>query len=109
MDAVQRLETMLAAGTDNALLRFGLGNAYLARREFAIAVQHLRSAIEQDPHYSAAWKLLGKALTETGDASQAIAAYERGIAVAQAKGDLQAAKEMGVFLKRLQKSFPAQS
>lgn len=107
MDPIQRLEDMLAAGTDNALLRFGLGNAYLGRREFAMAAQHLRSAVEQDPHYSAAWKLLGKALAEAGLPSEAIMAYERGIAVAQAKGDIQAAKEMGVFLKRLQKSFPS--
>jgi len=99
---------MLAAGTDNALLRFGLGNAYLGRREFEKAAQHLRAAVEQDPHYSAAWKLLGKALAEAGRIQEAVTAYEQGMAVAQAKGDLQAAKEMGVFLRRLQKS-PSQS
>lgn len=108
MDPTKRLEDMLAAGTDNALLRFGLGNAYLGRQEFEKAAQHLRFAVAQDPHYSAAWKLLGKALAESGHSQEAMAAYERGIAVAQAKGDIQAAKEMGVFLKRLQKSVPPQ-
>ena len=56
-----------------------------------------------DPHYSAAWKLLGRALAEGGDAGGAIAAFERGIAVARERGDEQAAKEMGVFLRRLHK------
>lgn len=109
MDPIARFESMLAAGTDSALLRFGLGNAYLGRREFDKAAQHLRSAVEQDPQYSAAWKLLGKALADSGQLREAVEAYERGIAVAQANGDIQAAKEMGVFLKRLQKSPPPQS
>lgn len=100
---------MLATGKDSALLRFGLGNAYLSRHEFDRAVQHLRAAVEQDPHYSAAWKMLGKALADSGQLQEAITAYQQGIGVAQARGDLQAAKEMGVFLKRLQKMLPPQS
>lgn len=109
MDPIKQLEDMLATGKDSALLRFGLGNAYITRHEFDSAAQHLRAAVEQDPHYSAAWKLLGKALAESGRLQEAITAYEQGIAVAQARGDLQAAKEMGVFLRRLQKTLPPQS
>ena len=45
--------------------------------------------------------LLGKALTEMRETAGAIDAYTNGIAAATAKGDKQAAKEMGVFLKRL--------
>jgi hypothetical protein len=63
----------------------------------------LREAIAFDPHYSAAWKLLGRALAEGGDPAAAADACERGIAVARERGDEQAAKEMGVFLRRLQK------
>ena len=64
---------------------------------------HLREAVARDPRYSAAWKLLGRALADTGDAPAALAAYREGIAVAQARGDKQAAKEMTVFAKRLEK------
>jgi hypothetical protein len=52
----------------------------------------------------AAWKLYGKALTEAGESGAAIEAYRQGIAVAERRGDRQAAKEMAVFLRRLEKS-----
>jgi len=100
---VDNLEVLLAKGTDNALLRFGLGQEYSKLGNFDKAIEHLRRCLAQDSRYSAAWKLLGKALAETGRNSEAISAYENGIRVAEEKGDVQAAKEMKVFLKRLQK------
>lgn len=103
MSMIDNFEKMLANGTDNALLRFGLGQAYLGAGEFSKAAEHLRRATEHDPNYSAAWKLLGKALAEHGDTAAALQVYQQGIQVATSKGDVQAAKEMQVFLKRLQK------
>ncbi len=85
------------------MLRFGLGDAYLKAKEPAAAAIHLRHAVDQDPGYSAAWKLLGNALAEGGSAAEAAEAYRQGIRVAEEKGDVQAAKEMRVFLKRLEK------
>lgn len=102
MGIIDNFENLLRAGTDNALLRFGLGNAYLARGEPVRAAEHLRRALEHDGTYSAAWKLLGKALMQSGDEDAAIDAYRHGIATARAKGDVQAAKEMRVFLRRLE-------
>lgn len=101
MDAADRFEALLAAGKDGALLRFSLGMHYLKAGDAARAAMHLREAVRQDPKYSAAWKLLGKALAECGEKAEAQAAYRNGIAVAEARGDKQAAKEMAVFLKRL--------
>lgn len=101
-ELVQRLEDMLARGGESALLRFSLGNAQLAD-DPAAAATHLRRAVELDPDYSAAWKLLGRALVQDGQAEAAREAWTRGIAVAEARGDVQAAKEMRVFLKRLDK------
>ncbi len=101
MGMIENFEKMLAEGKDNPLLRFSLGNEYLKAANISSAVMHLRAAVALDSNYSAAWKLLGKALTETGDVAGARAAYESGIAAANAKGDKQAAKEMAVFLKRL--------
>jgi Tfp pilus assembly protein PilF len=98
------LEKLLAAGRDDALLRFSLGNACLKEADAAAAAEHFRRAVEHDPAYSAAWKLLGKALEETGDHAGAVEAWRSGIEAAHARGDVQAAKEMQVFLKRLQKS-----
>ena len=97
------LEKMLAAGRDDALLRFSLGNACLKEGDATAAAEHFSSAVAHDPAYSAAWKLLGTTRAEVGDTVGAEAAWNRGIEAAQARGDVQAAKEMQVFLKRLLK------
>jgi len=102
-DFISRLRTQLGGPRDGALLRFSLGNALLGQGDAGGAAVALREALAFDPHYSAAWKLLGRALAEDGDTVAAIAAFEHGIAVARARGDEQAMKEMGVFLRRLQK------
>ena len=92
---------MLGGPRDSALLRFGLGAAYLksARKDEAVTV--LQSAVALDPMYSAAWKLLGKALQNSGQPDAAREAFKLGITAAETWGDIQAAKEMKVFLRRL--------
>ena len=103
MSAIENLKKLLEQGKDSAMLRYGLGDAYLKADDPHNAAEHLRRAVKQDPGYSAAWKLLGKALAASGSAEQAAQAYQSGIEVAEEKGDVQAAKEMRVFLKRLEK------
>lgn len=95
------LKTMLEQGQDNLILRFGLGQALLKQGEAVSAIEHLSRALEFDPEYSAAYKLLGKAYAANEQYSQAIEAFQQGIEIAERKGDIQAAKEMKVFLKRL--------
>ena len=94
---------MLDQGQDSLILRFGLAQALLKQGDSDQAIEHLLKALEFDPEYSAAYKLLGKAYAQTDQAQQAIQAYEKGIKIAENKGDIQAAKEMKVFLKRLLK------
>jgi predicted Zn-dependent protease len=103
MDQAERFEALLASGKDSALLRFSLGMHYLKTGDCARAATHLRRAVEQDADYSAAWKLLGKALADSGKAAEAMIAYRNGIDAAGRRGDKQAAKEMTVFLRRLEK------
>lgn len=101
MSVIENFEKLLAKGQDSALLRYGLGNEYLKAGDADRAVEHLAQAIRLDPDYSAAWKLYGKALVAAGRPDEAAGAYEQGIAAAEKNGDVQAAKEMRVFLKRL--------
>ncbi len=100
----EALEKMLAHGQDNLLLRFGLGGEYMRRGEYDKAVTHLRAAVAFDPKHAGAWKLLGKALTACGRPDDARKAYQDGLGAARAAGHLQAAREMEVFLKRLDKT-----
>lgn len=105
--ALASFERMLAAGRDGALLRYSLGNEYLKAGDAAQAALHLARAVEQDPRYTAAWKLYGKALQAAGRDDEALAAWRAGIECAKAKGDRQAEKEMAVFARRIERAKPA--
>jgi len=100
---IETLKTMLENGQDSLILRFGLAQALLKAKAFDEAIEHLLKALEFDAEYSAAFKLLAKAYMQTGQNILAIETYEKGIEIAERKGDIQAAKEMKVFLKRLLK------
>ena len=100
---IKRLEQLLANGRDDQLLRFSLGSDCLQEGRFDEAIEHLSKAVFHNQNYSAAYKLLGKAHTGNGDIASAEVAYKEGIESAERAGDKQAAKEMRVFLKRLEK------
>ena len=98
--ARERLEALLASKGESALLRFSLGLACRADAPDE-AIAHLRRAVELDPGYSAAWKELGRTLADRGQSDAARDAFGNGITIAEQRGDMQAAREMRVFLKRL--------
>jgi len=100
-DAIENLCAMRGGPRDGALLRLTIANARLARGETSLAIEELREALNFDPDYSAAWKLLGKMLVAAGDIAAAIETYQSGIAAAIRRGDKQAEKEMTVFLRRV--------
>jgi Tfp pilus assembly protein PilF len=103
-DLLANLEALLAKGGDGAALRLALASRYLDAGDAAAAVKHAEAAVQLDPEYSAAWKALGRALTVGGRGADALEVYERGIAIAERRGDQQAAKEMRVFSARLQRA-----
>ncbi len=101
---VANLQKQIDGPRDGAMLRFALANALLQSGDAAAAAESARAALDFDSNYTAAWKLLGKALTEVGDKAAAIDAYHKGIQAAEAGGDIQAGKEMKVFLRRLERA-----
>lgn len=103
MNRLDSLRAQLGGPRDGALLRYSLGAALLEEGNAGEAVAQLHAALDFDQDYSAAWKLLGKACAQTGDTQAAVDAWRRGIAVAQVRGDVQAAKEMQVFLRRMER------
>lgn len=102
-DLIASLEALLAKGNDGPTLRLALASKYLEAGDPAAAVRHAEQAVVLDPQYSAAWRAYGQALTAAGRDADAVRSYEHGIEVAERRGDQQAAKEMRVFAKRLQK------
>jgi uncharacterized protein HemY len=103
---IANLLKLVGTPRDGALLRFSLGSEYLKVSDFAAAAAHLRAALVKDPGYSAAWKLLGKALEGAHRPAEALESYRQGVLVADGKGDKQAAREMAVFARRLEKKLP---
>jgi Tfp pilus assembly protein PilF len=104
MSIIDNFESILKRGQDSALLRYSLGAEYLKGDDTGRALVHLAEAVRLDPGYSAAWKLYGKTLSSAGRYADALDAFDRGIEVAQTKGDIQAAKEMKVFRKRAERA-----
>lgn len=101
---IEALRKQIGGPRDGALLRFSLGQAQLGLGDTAAALQSLRAALAFDPNYSAAWKLLGQAHLQNNDRDAATATWQQGIEVATTRGDIQAAKEMTVFLRRAQRN-----
>ncbi|HVC48707.1 MAG TPA: hypothetical protein VND43_00865 [Burkholderiales bacterium] len=91
---------------DSASLRYGLGLAYMDDKLPQLAQYELQKAIEMQPDFAAAWKALGKALAAIDNLPGAKAAWTEGILVARKQGNIQAAKEMEVFLRRTEKTKP---
>lgn len=106
-EALQRLQKLVGGPRDGALLRFGLANEYVRLEQWSQAIREARAALAFQHDYSAAWKLLGKALQADGDLPAALQAYREGIAIAEQRGDKQAAKEMTVFARRIEKTLAA--
>ena len=90
----QVLEKMLEQGNDSVMLRYTLGSLMLKEGLSGAAVVHLEQGLALDPGHSASWKLFAKALAAEGRTAAAIEAYEKGIRVAEGRGDIQAAKEI---------------
>lgn len=103
MSMIETFQALLEKGPDNALLRYSLANAYYSDKQYQAAIEHLAQAVIQDEGYSAAWKMLGRCHFEVADFQSAVEVYKQGIETAAGKGDVQAEKEMAVFLRRAQK------
>jgi len=100
---ISQLEKLLGTPRDGALLRYSLGLEHAKAGNHERAIEYLRDAVARDPLYSAAWKALGKSLSDSNLHAEALEAYRQGIAAAKQKGDRQAEKEMTVFARRLEK------
>ena len=98
---IKELENMIAQNPNNPLMHYTLGIEYLRAEKPAKATDVLQKAIDLQPDYSAAYRELGKALIKLKSNNKAIDIFNKGIAVAEGKGDIQTAKEMRVFLKRI--------
>lgn len=92
---------VLAMDPNDPMVHFGLGQEYMKAGVFPKAIEAFAAAVRCNAHYSAAYRFLGECYEKAQQPLEAKATYEKGIPIAQAQGDLEAAKAMSVFLKRV--------
>jgi Tfp pilus assembly protein PilF len=102
---IAKWQEMVRADALDQLAHFMLGKEYLNEGRHMEAAAELRRCVELNPDYTAAWRYLGEAYEKAGVLKEAAAAWRTGIGVAERTGDLQAGKEMKVFLQRLPDEF----
>ena len=102
-ERLRQFQELIALEPEDTVLRFGLGELYIQARDFTNAAEQFAEILRREPHYSAAYRYLGQAYAALGRTSEAEAVFRQGITIAEARGDLQTAKEMQVFLRRLHK------
>ena len=94
---------LLKRDPENPMILFSLGNELFKEGRYAEARDHLRRAIENKPDYSVAYRTLGRAHYELREDAEARRVFAEGREVAQKNGDLQTAREIDVFMRRLEK------
>jgi Tfp pilus assembly protein PilF len=105
-ERLAQFQALLALEPEDTVLRFGLGELYFEAADYTQAAEQFAAIVRLDPQYSAAYRYLGQSYAALGQQAEAEEVFRRGIAIAEARGDLQTAKEMQVFLRRLHKSTP---
>lgn len=83
------------------IANYGLADIAYHRGEYAKAIEHLKIVLEQNPKYSTAYVLLGKAHEALSELDQAKSTYQKGIEAAKSRGDLMPANEMQARLSKL--------
>jgi Tfp pilus assembly protein PilF len=111
-DAVDLLRALLQIETGSPVLWNTLGTVLSDQGEARQATVFFEEAIRLDPGFAKARYNRANVRQPLGDLEGALAdieawddallAYRQGIAVAEARGDKQAAKEMGVFARRIE-------
>jgi len=85
------------------IANFGLGKISLEEMQFEKAVNHLQIVVSNNAEYSKAYELLGLAFMKSGQKNDAQKTFEKGIEVAEKKGEFMPAGDMKKHLELLMK------
>ncbi len=94
---------LLEKDPDNPMILCSLGIELFKEGRYPEAREHLRRAIENNPDYSVAYRMLGRTHYELHENAEACRVFAKGREVAKENGDLQTVREIDVFLRRLER------
>jgi tetratricopeptide (TPR) repeat protein len=98
---IEQFEKLVAHNASDTLSRFTLGRAYLEAGRAEDAVRILEEALALKADFTAAYVLLGEAYEKAGKLARALKTWNKGVEIAQQKGDLHPRNQMQEHLKRL--------
>lgn len=95
---IEVFTAMLAEQPENAMIWYGLASEQFKLENWAEAAKSLRQVVSLNPDYTAAYQMLGTALTNTGDLAEAQQAWRDGIEAAGRTGAWKAGQHMQALL-----------
>lgn len=101
---MQRLKILLdwlEKSPNDPFLHFGIAMEYLSSNSLDLALEKMEYIAEHFPDYLANYYQLAKLYETKNDEVNAIATYEKGIALAQQQGDKKTAGELRSALEEL--------
>jgi folate-binding protein YgfZ len=103
-DRMAMFKEVLDIDDDDLLANYGVGSCQVALGEYEQAIPFLEKALKIKPTHTVAYVCLGEAYEGLGKKSEAVDAYEQGIAVASKRGDMTPMQDMQKRLAVLQAS-----
>lgn len=85
---------MAQSAPDDVMVWYGLGTEYMKLENWAKAAEALRRVIEINADYTAAYQMLGTALSNQGDSEEARRVWQEGIKTADRTGAWKARQHM---------------
>ncbi len=81
-ELIEKYRAMVADKPDNGLLRFSLGKALYDEKEYVEAEEHLHAALATRDDWMVVTMLLAECALQRGAKDEAIARYEKSLALA---------------------------
>lgn len=101
MNRRQKLEAMLQADPDDPFLQYALAMQCASEGDAQAGAMRLESLLDRDPDYVPAYLQWALLLEKSAEVDRSRQVLQRGIVVADRKGDAHAAGEMRGFLEQL--------
>ena len=102
-EQIARFKEVIELDPADVLGYFSLGNAYLDSGRKREAMEAFEKAVEADSNHSSSYYGFGLSLEALGDFEKAKKIYNRGIKVAEERGDMMTQKKMESRLRALDK------
>lgn len=94
MDRIETLRAFLEENPKDSFVRHALALEYIKMGKDAVAKQLFEDLLNDDENYVGSYYHLGKLLERTGDNSEALRVYEKGMKLAASLGERHALNEL---------------